>query len=138
MMDTKQNESTIIHVLKNSAISFILTALPFVGHIMSYYQVSRMEAISIILFQEIATLLYFLLVWIFNYLVLALTNMVSDVVQVKTVIFKKAVAFIVLPVVTLLILWMFLPTLFRLNGLFLVTFLTAKALLIIIKQKIDS
>lgn len=137
-MKTRKNESTITHILKNSIVTFIITSLAFVLHIMDYYHISRTEAISVILFQDIITLLYFLLVWVFNYLLFEMYNMVHDLLKEKLTLFINFCVLTAIPIIMLLSLWVFIPVIFRLNGIFLITFFIARLLFIIIKQKIDS
>lgn len=135
-METRKNELTITHVLKNGIITFIVTLLAFGFHIGDYYQISKVEAASTILFQDTITLLYFLLVCIFNYLLIEIYNMVYDLLKVT--LFIKVTIFTTIPIVILLSLWVFIPAVFRINGMFLVIFVIARLLSVIIKQKIDS
>lgn len=137
-METRKNELTITHVLKNGIITFIVTLLAFGFHIGDYYQISKVEAASTILFQDTITLLYFLLVCIFNYLLIEIYNMVYDLLKDKVTLFIKVTIFTTIPIVILLSLWVFIPAVFRINGMFLVIFVIARLLSVIIKQKIDS
>lgn len=68
----------IIYLARNGIMTFCITLLTFCDDISSYYDISFLGSIPRIFLNSIYTSMYFILVWIFNYLIFELYKILTD------------------------------------------------------------
>lgn len=68
----------ILYLARNGIVTFMITTLVFMLDLAKYYQTSLLNTFSYLFFNNIFTLMYFCLVWIFNYLCFELYKIIVD------------------------------------------------------------
>ncbi len=71
------------YLLRNALLTFVAAFLSFMISIMSFYQCSIVESIQRIFFVDIYTTLYFLPIWLFNYMIFEISKIVYDAYRTK-------------------------------------------------------
>ncbi|MCD8028579.1 MAG: hypothetical protein LUF02_07975 [Erysipelotrichaceae bacterium] len=66
------------YLFRNALITFLAAFISFMISLMNYYQCSIVEAIQRIYFIDIYTTLYFLLLWIMNYIIFEISKIIYD------------------------------------------------------------
>lgn len=72
-----------IYMFRNAFATFCIALLSFVFSLMNYYHCQSTEAVQRVFIYDIYTLLYFLLVWIFNYLIFEISKISYDIYEEK-------------------------------------------------------
>lgn len=67
----------VLYLARNGIMTFLITLFAFMLDLASYYQISLFSTIPY-LFNDIFTMMYFCLLWIFNYLLFELFKIMSD------------------------------------------------------------
>lgn len=68
----------IVYLARNGIMTFFITLLTFCYDISIYYEISLLGSIPRIFFNSIYTSMYFVLVWIFNYLIFEIYKILTD------------------------------------------------------------
>lgn len=68
----------IIYLARNGIMTFIIALLAFGIDIAGYYDIHFLTALRRIFFNSVYTIMYFFLVWIWNYLLFELYKIVTD------------------------------------------------------------
>ena len=68
----------VLYLARNGIMTFLITLLTFSLDLSNYYQISFPATIPYIFFNNIFTLMYFCLLWIFNYLLFELFKIIND------------------------------------------------------------
>lgn len=135
-MNNLKKDITIIYMFRNGIATCLITLLAFIYHITTYYQISISQAVSKILTQNIYTVLYFLLVWVLNYLLFECYKMIYDLCKERLSWQLQGILCSIIPMIIVLVMWFILPLLFNINGLLLGTFMIARTILRIIKNRL--
>ena len=104
-----------IYMFRNAFATFFITFLAFSISLMSFYETNIAEALQRLFINDIYTTLYFLLVWVFDYLVFETSKIIYDMYEEKVTFLPCIVAII------LCVLIFFIPLLdlFQYNFCFL-------------------
>ena len=68
----------VLYLARNGIMTFLITLFTFSLDLSNYYQISFPATIPYIFFNNIFTLMYFCLLWIFNYLLFELFKIIND------------------------------------------------------------
>ena len=68
----------VLYLARNGIMTFLITLFTFSLDLSNYYQISFPATIPYIFFNNIFTLMYFFLLWIFNYLLFELFKIIND------------------------------------------------------------
>ena len=68
----------VLYLARNGIMTFLITLFTFSLDLSNYYQISFQATIPYIFFNNIFTLMYFCLLWIFNYLLFELFKIIND------------------------------------------------------------
>lgn len=120
-MSKAKKDVMIIYVFRNGIATFIISIIAFVYHIMEYYSITVMAAIQRTFFNNVFTILYFLLLWMLNYLLFEIYKILYDSILVSPI--KKAILFTLLPVLVTGIVYSFIPTVFQYSGILISGFM---------------
>lgn len=104
-----------IYMFRNAFATLFVVFVSFMISLMNFYQCSLVEALQRLLIHDLYTVLYFILLWVFNYLIFEVSKILYD-------IYKEKVTFVpCLILMGLCILIFFLPILdlFQYNFSFL-------------------
>lgn len=103
MMETKLKKDLMsIYMFRNAFATFFITFLAFSISLMDFYQTNIVEALQRLFINDIYTTLYFLLVWVFDYLIFETSKIIYDIYEEK-VTFLPCIIAIILCVVIFLI-----------------------------------
>ena len=69
----------VLYLARNGIMTFLITLFTFSLDLSNYYQISFPATIPYIFFNNIFTLMYFCLLWIFNYLLFELFKIINEV-----------------------------------------------------------
>lgn len=73
-----KKDFVIIYLARNGIMTFIIALLAFGIDIAGYYDIHFLTALRRIFFNSVYTIMYFFLVWIWNYLLFELYKIVTD------------------------------------------------------------
>lgn len=73
-----KKDLTVIYLARNGIVTFMVALFVFGQDISAYYDISFVGAIPRIFFNSIYTFMYFVLVWIFNYLIFEIYKILTD------------------------------------------------------------
>lgn len=68
----------IVYLARNGIVTFLIALLSFGYDISTYYEISFLGSIPRIFLNSIYTSMYFVLVWIFNYLIFEIYKIIAD------------------------------------------------------------
>ncbi|MFQ7842445.1 MAG: hypothetical protein ACLRHD_13560, partial [Thomasclavelia spiroformis] len=77
-MDKVKKDFLIFYLARNAIATFFITLIAFVCDFMIYFDMTTSRAIMKIFTDNIYTTLYFLLLWILNYLLFEIYKIVVD------------------------------------------------------------
>lgn len=114
-MAKSKKDLITIYMLRNALATLFATFLAFMISFIQFYNCSLTEAIQRLFFYDIYTTLYFVMLWVFDYLVFEMSKIIYDIYEEK-VTFLPAVGLVFLCVISF-----FMPILdlFRYNLCFL-------------------
>ncbi|MCD7950696.1 MAG: hypothetical protein LUG12_10635 [Erysipelotrichaceae bacterium] len=90
------------YILRNALLTFIAAFISFMISIMSFYQCSIVESIQHIFFIDIYTTLYFLLIWLLNYMIFEISKIIYD--EYRQILSYKPIILFILMIVIIYIL----------------------------------
>lgn len=73
----------VLYLARNGIMTFIITLLSMSYDLSHYYQISFINGIEKIFSNSIFTWLYFMLIWVFNYLIFEIYKIISDAYRNK-------------------------------------------------------
>ena len=79
----------VLYLARNGIMTFIITLLSMSYDLCLYYQISFINGIEKIFSNSIFTWLYFMLIWVFNYLIFEIYKIISDAYRNKICISFK-------------------------------------------------
>ena len=94
----KHKDLISIYMLRNAFGTFLAALLAFLISIMNYYQCDLSVAIQRLIVYDTYTLLYVLLLWVFDYIVFEMSKIVYDIYEEK-VTFIPCIVLLVIAVV---------------------------------------
>ena len=128
-------------------MTFVITLLALGIDIGSYYQISFIKALQRIFFNSIYTSMYFVLLWIFNYLIFEIYKIITDWYDEthQTTIrfmFKEHdysinwLLYIVMAILLIIFLCLPLPSLFQYNIIMMFVFMILRSIKQIYKNRL--
>lgn len=90
------------YLFRNAFITFIVAFISFMISIMSYYQCSIVEGIQRLFFLDIYTTLYFLLIWLLDYIIFEISKILYDEYG-RNMSYKLIVVFVILAILIYLL-----------------------------------
>ncbi|WP_027090717.1 hypothetical protein [Thomasclavelia saccharogumia] len=136
-MDKIKKDFIVFYLMRNAVATFIITICSFVYDFMNYFNMTSTRAIIKIFSDNFYTTVYFLLLWILNYLLFEMYKIIIDSFRkenkehAKVIINDKEVISYgtLLPLVILVILLLVkFNQLFRINFILLVLFMLLRSL----------
>lgn len=137
----------IVYLARNGIITFLITLIALQIDISSYYQISLFQSIQRIFFHSIDTSMYFVLLWIFNYLIFELYKIITDwydEIHQTTIrfMFKEHdysinwLLYIVMAILLIIFLCLPLPSLFQYNIIMMFGFMILRSIKQIYKNRL--
>lgn len=137
----------IVYLARNGIITFLITLIALQIDISSYYQISLFQSIQRIFFHSIDTSMYFVLLWIFNYLIFELYKIITDwydEIHQTTIrfMFKEHdysinwLLYIVMAILLIIFLYLPLPSLFQYNIIMMFGFMILRSIKQIYKNRL--
>lgn len=133
----------VLYLARNGIVTFMITALVFMLDLANYYQVNLLNTFSYLFFNNIFTLMYFCLVWFFNYLCFELYKIivdgyVKDRFQVVIKGYKLNVGiYVCLTVILIIIQLINLPAIFCLDAYLMYLFMFLREVKQTIKNRLN-
>ena len=136
-MDKVKKDFLIFYLAHNAIATFFITLIAFVCDFMIYFDMTTSRAIMKIFTDNIYTTLYFLLLWILNYLLFEIYKIVVDgikhdgKIEIRLKIGdKKIISYdvIILIVIFILLIFIEFERLFRFNFILLVLFMILRGI----------
>ncbi|MCD7894004.1 MAG: hypothetical protein LUG60_09935 [Erysipelotrichaceae bacterium] len=90
------------YLFRNALITFIAAFISFMISIMNYYQCNIIEGIQRIFLLDIYTTLYFLLIWLLNYIIFEIFKIIYD--EYKNIIKYKPIILLIIIMIIIYIL----------------------------------
>ena len=87
-----------LYMFRNSLATFFITFVAMLWSFFQYYQCSLAEGLQRLFFYDIYTSLYFVLLWLCNYIIFEISKIIYDIYEEK-VTFIPCVALIILSIV---------------------------------------
>lgn len=112
---TPKKDIITVYMLRNALATLFGTILAFSISFIEYYQCDIAEVIQRLFFYDIYTTLYFVVLWMFNYIVFEVSKMVYDIYEEK-VTFLPCIA---LTLIGIIIFFVPILNLFQYNLCFL-------------------
>lgn len=136
-MDKIKKDFIIFYLARNAVATFIITLCAFVYDFTDYFNMTSTRAIIKIFTDNFYTTVYFLLLWILNYLLFEMYKIIIDGFRKKNKVHakimikgKETFAYgMVLPLVVLIVLFLVdFNQLFRVNFILLTLFMLLRAI----------
>lgn len=101
-MAKSKKDLITIYMLRNALATLFATFLAFMISFMQFYSCSVAEAMQRLFLYDIYTTLYFIMLWVFDYLVFEMSKIIYDIYEEK-VTFVPAIGLLILCFVSLFI-----------------------------------
>ena len=143
-MDKIKKDFIVFYLIRNAVATFVITCISFIYSLMDYYRITFLVALNKTFVDNFYTTVYFLLLWILNYLLFEIYKIIVDVIKSKSkhhgnlFIGNKATIPVgsIIPVVILIILLLIdFNQLFKINFVLLMLFMFARSIKEIIKER---
>lgn len=143
-MNKIKKDFIIFYLIRNAVATFVITCISFIYSLMDYYQITFLGAFNKTFIDNFYTTVYFLLLWILNYLLFEIYKIIIDVIKSKSkhhgnlfIGNKKAIPLgSIIPVIILIILLLIgFDQLFKINFVLLMLFMFARSIKEIIKER---
>lgn len=143
-MDKIKKDFIVFYLIRNAVATFVITCISFIYSLMDYYRITFLGALNKTIVDNFYTTVYFLLLWILNYLLFEIYKIIVDVIKSKSkhhgnlFIGNKATIPVgsIIPVVILIILLLIdFNQLFKINFVLLMLFMFARSIKEIIKER---
>lgn len=135
-MDNLKKEWMLIYMCRNGIATFTITLIAFLVDLTNYYHATTMYALQRIFTNNIYTIMYFLMIWIVNYLLFEIfeiiVDMCSDIYKDKITNSKGldyiTIGSIILPIIIAGIVYMTVTSvLFKTNFCLLLVFIVLRS-----------
>ena len=143
-MDKIKKDFIVFYLIRNAVATFVITCISFIYSLMDYYRITFLGSLNKTFVDNFYTTVYFLLLWILNYLLFEIYKIIVDVIKSKSkhhgnlFIGNKATIPVgsIIPVVILIILLLIdFNQLFKINFVLLMLFMFARSIKEIIKER---
>ncbi|MGN1181518.1 MAG: hypothetical protein ACI4SR_00815 [Faecalibacillus sp.] len=142
-----KKDFVVIYVARNGIMTFFITLLSLGIDISSYYNISFVSAVQKIFFNSIYTSMYFVLLWIFNYLIFEIYKIMTDwydETHQTTIKFMLKehnyslnwLLYMIMAVLVVVFLWLPLPHLFQYNIMMMFAFMILRSVKQIYKNRL--
>jgi len=84
-----------LYMFRNVLATLFITFVSFMMSLMFFYHCSFIEALKRLFIYDLYTTLYFLLVWVFNYIVFEISKIIYDIYEEKVTFFPSIVLLII-------------------------------------------
>ena len=125
-MKAGRKDKMTLYMLRNAFSTLLIAFVSFMISLISYYECSFVEALRRLFFVNIYTTLYFLLLWLLNYMIFEISKIIFDTYE--NILTYKFI--LVLCLVAIILFFVPMLDLFQWNFIFLCLFIA----LIQIKQ----
>lgn len=98
MNKTMKKDLITIYMFRNAFATLFAALLAFIVSIMQFYQCSLAQALQRLLVYDIYTTLYFILIWVFDYIVFEMSKILYDIYE-ERVTFVPCLILIVLSII---------------------------------------
>lgn len=134
MSDKRNKDRLHFYMFRNVFATFCVTLIAFSISLSGYYKADMSETLQRIFVYDIYTTIYFVVLWIFNYVFFEISKIISDS-------FKEKITYISVVVLILLcIILLYAPIfdLFKYNFIFLLVLIILRMIKQIYKLKIEA
>ena len=124
-----------LYLARNGIMTFLITLFTFSLDLSNYYQISFPATIPYIFFNNIFTLMYFCLLWIFNYLLFELFKIINDWYDENHYSISWMM-YVIMVILLVIIQIVQLPTLFHIDAYLMFGFMILRSLKQIYKNRL--
>ncbi len=110
-MQTKRKDLMTIYMLRNAFSTLFIALISFIISLIAYYHCTWIEALQRLFLVNIYTTLYFLLIWLLNYMIFEISKIIYDTYE-KLLSYKLC---IVLLLMAIIVFWIPMRDLFQWN-----------------------
>ena len=125
----------VLYLARNGIMTFLITLFTFSLDLSNYYQISFPATIPYIFFNNIFTLMYFCLLWIFNYLLFELFKIINDWYDENHYSISWMI-YVIMAILLVIIQIVQLPTLFHIDAYLMFGFMILRSLKQIYKNRL--
>lgn len=97
-MQTKRKDLMILYMLRNAFSTLFIALISFTISLISYYHCTWIEALQRLFLVNIYTTLYFLLIWLLNYMIFEISKIIYDTYE-KLLSYKLCIVLFIMAVV---------------------------------------
>lgn len=108
-MQTKRKDLMTIYMLRNAFSTLFIALISFIISLIAYYHCTWIEALQRLFLVNIYTTLYFLLIWLLNYMIYEISKIIYDTYE-KLLSYKLC---IVLLLMAIIVFWIPMRDLFQ-------------------------
>lgn len=101
-MQTKRKDLMTLYMLRNAFSTLLIALISFMISLISYYQCTWIEALQRLFLVNIYTTLYFLLIWLLNYMIFEISKIIYDTYE-KILSYKVCIVLLVFAVIVFFI-----------------------------------
>ena len=80
---TNNKDHISVYVFRNYLVTIIVAFISMITSLMSFYQCSLLEAVRRVLLYDLYTTLYFMLIWMVDYIVFEISKILYDIYKDK-------------------------------------------------------
>ncbi|MFQ7317725.1 MAG: hypothetical protein ACLRO0_03020 [Massilimicrobiota timonensis] len=121
-MKAGRKDKMTLYMLRNAFSTLLIAFVSFMISLISYYECSFVEALRRLFFVNIYTTLYFLLLWLLNYMIFEISKIIFDTYE--NILTYKFI--LVLCLVAMILLFVPMLDLFQWNFIFLCLFIALR------------
>lgn len=121
-MKAGRKDKMTLYLLRNAFSTLLIAFVSFMISLISYYECSFVEALRRLFFVNIYTTLYFLLLWLLNYMIFEISKIIFDTYE--NILTYKFI--LVLCLVAIILFFVPMLDLFQWNFIFLCLFIALR------------
>ena len=121
-MKAGRKDKMTLYMLRNAFSTLLIAFVSFMISLISYYECSFVEALRRLFFVNIYTTLYFLLLWLLNYMIFEISKIIFD--PYENILTYKFI--LVLCLVAIILFFVPMLDLFQWNFIFLCLFIALR------------
>ena len=121
-MKAGRKDKMTLYMLRNAFSTLLIAFVSFMISLISYYECSFVEALRRLFFVNIYTTLYFLLLWLLNYMIFEISKIIFDTYE--NILTYKFI--LVLCLVAIILFFVPMLDLFQWNFIFLCLFIALR------------
>lgn len=121
-MKAGRKDKMTLYMLRNAFSTLLIAFVSFMISLISYYECSLVEALRRLFFVNIYTTLYFLLLWLLNYMIFEISKIIFDTYE--NILTYKFI--LVLCLVAIILFFVPMLDLFQWNFIFLCLFIALR------------